>query len=539
MILFILLSGSPPFEVTADFDAVADGRVEFHEEQWEGVSSEARDLVKRLLRKDPTERMGVKEACEHVWVLKEDGDTHCHPLSDPLLVNAAKTKPAAASDEEDTANLTDELSSKVYTHGASLTCEDSVSAKLGDLGENLNGTGVSVSAKLDNSGANLNGTDTLASTHYSNNLAPEPTSKECEVDITQSSATMRPPNSITSNQPTSTKQSKARDQKESRQSSILPYDNGKSVTEAISQAVDVSLKSPIHGSPIHRKTLFHKDPDVTVKFELTDTARKLSKANADSIKLAGESLPKPVLQTVTQNKPKKEKGINSYFAAATKTKNTETSSFQQGTSKLAIAQKKRKPESTITPPVGEHLVFSLNKRIKVDNKYRKSERDTLPASREDGPPASKTELSEDELQSDFSDAEDIERSDHNTFDKSARRVSSASNTMSLKQQLAKNKVTNITCKSANNAKESKKIQSYLFGKTPLDAKITENGDAVIADPTADDYNEPRAVTSDSKSQGTNNMPCGLSSPEQSKAAAVSKGNQKTIKSWFLPKTKNK
>ena len=64
--------------------------------------------------------------------------------------------------------------------------------------------------------------------------------------------------------------------------------------------MDVSLKSPIHGSPIYRKKLFNKDKDVTVREELTDNARKISKANVDSIKSAGESLPKPVFQTFTQ-----------------------------------------------------------------------------------------------------------------------------------------------------------------------------------------------------------------------------------------------
>ena len=556
VILFILLSGSPPFEVTADFDAVADGRIEFYDEQWKDISSDAKDLVMSLLQKDPTKRMGVKEACEHAWVLKEDGDTHCHPLSDPLISKVAQMKPAAASDEEDTANLTDELSSKVDTHCASLTSKESVYAKLeeGSVSTKLDNSSAnlgiaklekcSVSTKLGSTSANL-GAEELANTCNSNNLAPpELTSNECEAGTTQSLATMPPPNSTTSNQrsESSTNQGKAHDLKENRQSSILPYDNGKSVTKAISQAMDVSLKSPIHASPIHRKKLFLKDADGAVKAEFTDTARKLSKANVSSIKSAGESLPKPVLQTVTQNKPKKEKGINSYFAAATKTKNAESFSFQQASSKNATIEKKRKQESTITPPVGEQLVFSLNKRIKVDAKYRKSENDTLATSREDGPSASKAELSEDELQSDFSDAEDIQEPDNYTFDNSARRVSSASNTTSLKQQRAMNKVTNITCKGANNAKESKKIQSYLFGKTPLDTKNTENDqeyNTLATDPAGDECIEPRAVTSDSKSQSTNNMSCDSTSPEHSKAVAVSKGNQKTIKSWFLPKTKNK
>eukprot|EP00956_Cyclotella_meneghiniana_P006320 scaffold8290_cov38-Cyclotella_meneghiniana.AAC.2 len=50
---------------------------------------------------------------------------HCG-ISDPLINKAAQMKPAAASDEEDTANLTDEPSSEVD----SLTSKEPVSAKL-------------------------------------------------------------------------------------------------------------------------------------------------------------------------------------------------------------------------------------------------------------------------------------------------------------------------------------------------------------------------------------------------------------------------
>ena len=45
-------------------------------------------------QKDLQKRTGAKEACEYVWVLKEDGDTHCH---------------------QDTANLTDELFRSEYS----------------------------------------------------------------------------------------------------------------------------------------------------------------------------------------------------------------------------------------------------------------------------------------------------------------------------------------------------------------------------------------------------------------------------------------
>ena len=115
VILFILLSGGPPFDVTAGLDAVADADVVFYEDQWRGVSHEARDLVARLLERDPRRRIPVKDACEHPWILVEDGDTHVNPLEDPKVGGgderrrrreaeesarrAAKTEPVAAAGE--------------------------------------------------------------------------------------------------------------------------------------------------------------------------------------------------------------------------------------------------------------------------------------------------------------------------------------------------------------------------------------------------------------------------------------------------------
>jgi hypothetical protein len=303
---------------------------------------------------------------------------------------------------------------------------------------------------------------------------------------------------------------------DNRHNSILPFDNGKSVTNAISQAMVVSLKSPSHGSPIHRKKLFDKDAAVP------DTVRKVSKVNVEHIKSAGETLPKPVLQSLPPNKPKKkEKVINSYFApAATQKNDAESKSFQLNPSNPVELEKKRKAESSsITPPAGENLVFSLNKRVKVDIKKRTS--DILQQGREDEIPTSKAELSEDELQSDFSDADDFDEQGekgNSTIDQ--RNLDSKQS--SLAAQLAKNKVTNVTFKSAAKS-EHKKIQSYLFGKPPLDTKVTQNDEPVGI---TEESIEPRAEA--------NELDVNFSHEAKS---ATAKGNQKSIKSWFLPKTK--
>ena len=495
VILFILLSGSPPFEVTASFDAVANAEIKFDEEQWKDISVEAMDLVQKLLLKDPATRMSVKDACDHDWVLKEDGDTHCHPLSDPLITKMANVKQDTSEqpnvDEEDTANLDEEILSKVDSQSESLTsttlettCTNSEAQKADEPVQSKpvqdNDRSVDQCAELSSNECAEHQSTTAAPQHKSNATKPE---------------------------------FNASNQKENhvnRLHSILPCGE---VTNAISQAIDISLRSPNPGSPIHRKKLFDRDAAGP------ETVRKLSKANVESIKTAGETLPKPVLQTAVKKKPKKEKGIHSYFApAALKGKQPDRKASKESDSKPIAVQNKRKheTETSTTQPVGEQLVFNLNKRVKMDAKKRRSDASAL--SRESEPPVSKAELSEDELLSDFSDAETMDEPSNGS--KQTQQMPPGKTT--LTEQLAKNKVTNMF-KSSNAKTESRKIQSCLFGKTPLDTKVTQSDDQ---EDLIDNIENSNEQTADPKT--------GNSSPKPKGAGA--KGN-KSIKSYFLPKIK--
>jgi len=121
VILFILLSGSPPFDVSAGFDSVANAEIVFYDDQWRLVTLEARDLLMRLLEKDPRKRLSVKDACDHAWVLMDDGDTHCHPLHDPLVVSLTTTRiksEDSSSTLADKATATANLSDKSVTKSA-------------------------------------------------------------------------------------------------------------------------------------------------------------------------------------------------------------------------------------------------------------------------------------------------------------------------------------------------------------------------------------------------------------------------------------
>jgi serine/threonine protein kinase len=97
VILYVLLSGTPPFDVGLGFEVVADAKIVFPEEHWAGVSEKARDLVRCLLVTDPRKRVSVLQACKHEWIMTEDGDTHVYPLDDPK-VSVSKKRLFSMSD---------------------------------------------------------------------------------------------------------------------------------------------------------------------------------------------------------------------------------------------------------------------------------------------------------------------------------------------------------------------------------------------------------------------------------------------------------
>jgi len=92
VVLYILLSGVQPFD---DYDPSAG--IKFPEEHWKGVSEYAKAMISCLLQVDPKCRLTIKAACEHPWILQNDGDTHTHPLDDPRLVDCdMKTEVSSA-----------------------------------------------------------------------------------------------------------------------------------------------------------------------------------------------------------------------------------------------------------------------------------------------------------------------------------------------------------------------------------------------------------------------------------------------------------
>ncbi|KAG1367726.1 calcium-dependent protein kinase 1 [Cocos nucifera] len=87
VILYILLSGVPPFWAENEqgiFDAVLRGHIDFSSEPWPSISSGAKELVKKMLRQDPKERLTAGQILNHLWI-REDGEASDKPLDITVL----------------------------------------------------------------------------------------------------------------------------------------------------------------------------------------------------------------------------------------------------------------------------------------------------------------------------------------------------------------------------------------------------------------------------------------------------------------------
>lgn len=71
VILFLLLSGTPPFVGRNEqeiLNKIQQGVFRFSSRNWKGVSSDAKDLIKKMLTKDVNCRINAKQAWSHPWV---------------------------------------------------------------------------------------------------------------------------------------------------------------------------------------------------------------------------------------------------------------------------------------------------------------------------------------------------------------------------------------------------------------------------------------------------------------------------------------
>ncbi|CAD6226687.1 unnamed protein product [Miscanthus lutarioriparius] len=87
VIIYILLSGVPPFWDEFEqgiFEQVLNGDLDFSSDPWPSISESAKDLVRKMLNRDPRKRLTAHEALCHPWVCI-DGVAPDKPLDSAVL----------------------------------------------------------------------------------------------------------------------------------------------------------------------------------------------------------------------------------------------------------------------------------------------------------------------------------------------------------------------------------------------------------------------------------------------------------------------
>jgi len=68
VILYIMLSGIPPFDDDGLYEQITEGKFEFDGTEWTTVTHEAKELVNKLMTVNPKARLTIQEALAHPWL---------------------------------------------------------------------------------------------------------------------------------------------------------------------------------------------------------------------------------------------------------------------------------------------------------------------------------------------------------------------------------------------------------------------------------------------------------------------------------------
>ncbi|CAO2827428.1 unnamed protein product [Amaranthus hypochondriacus] len=87
VILYILLSGVPPFWAETDagiFRQILHGKIDFETLPWPSISEGAKDLIRKMLVKDPKKRLTAYQVLSHPWIV-DDTNVPDNPLDSAVL----------------------------------------------------------------------------------------------------------------------------------------------------------------------------------------------------------------------------------------------------------------------------------------------------------------------------------------------------------------------------------------------------------------------------------------------------------------------
>jgi len=88
VIMYVLLCGSPPFSGRSEKEVLASvrrGFLRFNPRAWDGISQDAKDLVRSLLTSDTARRLSAREALKHPWIKNRAPRARARPLPADLV----------------------------------------------------------------------------------------------------------------------------------------------------------------------------------------------------------------------------------------------------------------------------------------------------------------------------------------------------------------------------------------------------------------------------------------------------------------------
>jgi len=110
VITYILLCGYPPFQGSCGqdcgwsdrgascsicqqrlFSSIKNGSVEFHDQHWNTVSDEAKDLISKLLVKKASDRLNAGDILKHPWIVKGGFGSSTQSLETPTVLKRQQT----------------------------------------------------------------------------------------------------------------------------------------------------------------------------------------------------------------------------------------------------------------------------------------------------------------------------------------------------------------------------------------------------------------------------------------------------------------
>ncbi|EER11618.1 Calcium-dependent protein kinase, putative [Perkinsus marinus ATCC 50983] len=90
VIMYILLCGYPPFYGETDADVLTKvrlGNYTFNASDWKGISEDAKDLIRKLLKINPRDRYTAEQALNHLWVRNKAPKAKGAPLEGAQIEN--------------------------------------------------------------------------------------------------------------------------------------------------------------------------------------------------------------------------------------------------------------------------------------------------------------------------------------------------------------------------------------------------------------------------------------------------------------------